>query len=67
MTQRAWHIEEIGRIAATLLVMAPSEDFAAGVLALANAIGAPVPAQRRVARWDVVVIDGAGAGLEVTR
>ena len=42
MAQSAWHIADIGRIADTLIAVAPSEDFIAGVWALAQAVGAPV-------------------------
>jgi hypothetical protein len=42
VAQSAWHVSDIGRIADTLIEMAPSEDFAAGVWALARAVGAPV-------------------------
>jgi hypothetical protein len=68
MAQRkVWHVDEVGQVAATLLVVAPTEDFAAGVLALRNAIGAPVPARRRVAQWGSVVEVTYQAGdMEVT-
>jgi hypothetical protein len=67
MTQKVWKVDDIGQIAATLVVMAPTDDFAAGVLALCNAIGAPVPVRRRVAHWDSVVeITYQGSDVEVT-
>lgn len=51
MTQSVWHKSDIARIAATLMAMAPSDEFAAGVMALATALGAEVqPPKRRVDR-----------------
>lgn len=47
MTQSVWHVDDVARIAATLMAMAPSEDFAAGVMALADAVGATVKPPRR--------------------
>ena len=55
MAQSAWHISDIGRIADTLIAMAPSEDFAAGVWALARAVGAPVSQPRRETARDMIV------------
>ena len=57
MGQSVWHKDDIARIAATLITMAPSPEFAAGVMALATALGAPV----RVSRQPVNTI------MEVTR
>ena len=42
MAQSVWHKSDIGQIASTLVALAPTAGFAAGVLALANALGAPV-------------------------
>lgn len=46
--QRTWEIGEIGRIAETLAATGPNADFAAGVMALAYALNAPV---RRPSAW----------------
>jgi hypothetical protein len=56
--QSVWHKNDIARIGATLVAMAPSRDFAAGVAALCNAIGAPVPLPEQREPAAVVVIDG---------
>lgn len=47
MGQSVWHRDDIARIAATLMAMAPTPDFAAGVMALATALGAPVQLPRQ--------------------
>ena len=47
MGQSVWHHDDIARIAATLMAMAPSPEFAAGVMALATALGAPVQLPRQ--------------------
>ena len=47
MGASVWHKDDIGQIALTLAAVAPSEDFAAGVLALAHAVGAPVELPER--------------------
>ena len=61
MTQSVWHKDDIGRIAQTLIALAPSEDFIAGVMALAHAVGADVkPHRRRDALPVVVTVDGNG-------
>lgn len=60
MMQRTWEIGEIGRIAETIAAVGRSAEFAAGVLALAYALNAPVrlPALREPVA--VVAIDGVG-------
>lgn len=49
MGQRVWHIDDITQIGQTLIVMAPSYEFAAGVAALCAALGGAVklPALKR--------------------
>lgn len=55
--QSVWHRDDLAQIGATLIAMAPSLEFAAGVGAMCNAVGAPVrlPERREV----VAVVDGA--------
>lgn len=61
MTQSVWHKADIGRIGQTLIDMAPSWEFAAGVAALCNAVDAPVRLPvREPERAAVVVIDREG-------
>lgn len=60
MTQSVWHRDDVGRIAATLIALSPSEDFAAGVMALAHAVGANVQLPPRRDVVPVIVIDAAG-------
>jgi hypothetical protein len=55
MTQTVWHRDDIARIAATLIAMAPSDEFAAGVMALAQAVGAQAKAPRRPLPVDVLI------------
>jgi hypothetical protein len=57
--QSVWHKDDIAQIGATLIAIAPSWDFAAGVAALCNAIGASVYLPERSEPAAVVVIDGA--------
>jgi hypothetical protein len=63
--QRVWSIGEIGRIAETLAVVGPTPDFAAGVLALAHALNAPVqlPKPNDIAAMTIVI----DSSLEATR
>jgi len=63
VSQSVWHKQDIARIAAGGVVLAPSWDFAAGVAWLAGQLNAPVKLPDRAA---VVVIDDA-AGREVAR
>ena len=67
MSQSVWHKSDIGQIASTLLALAPSPEFAAGVLALANAMGAPVRLPELREPAPVVVMIDAPNGHEVTR
>ena len=67
MAQSAWHIADIGRIADTLIAVAPSEDFIAGVWALAQAVGAPVHQPKVGIVQAVIVAEHNGAGMEVNR
>lgn len=65
MTQSVWHKDDIGQIAATLLALVPNPDFACGVAALANAVGAVVGlALPHVTvsgpGRDLVILDAAG-------
>ena len=60
MTQSVWHKDDIGRIAQTLIALAPSEDFIAGVMALAHAVGANVQLPPRRDVVPVIVIEAAG-------
>ena len=60
MTQSVWHKQDIARIAAGGVALAPSWDFAAGVAWLAAQLGAPVRLPDRPAAVAVVVIDGNG-------
>lgn len=46
MARKVWHVEEIVPVAQTLITIAPSPDFAAGVMALATAVGCPVTPPR---------------------
>ncbi len=59
MTQSVWHKQDIARIAAGGVALAPSWDFAAGVAWLAAQLGATVNLPERPAAA-VVVIDGNG-------
>ena len=65
MTQSVWHRDDIARIAATLMALSPSEDFAAGVVALAHAVGADVQLPRR--RDPLPVVVTIDSGREVAR
>ncbi|MFZ2358721.1 MAG: hypothetical protein WA040_05200 [Anaerolineae bacterium] len=58
MTQSVWHKQDIARIAAGGVVLAPSWEFAAGVAWLAAQFGADVKLPERPAA--VIVIDAAG-------
>lgn len=62
--QSVWSKTDIARIGATLITLAPSRDFAAGVAALCAAVGAPVRLPEREQTQVVVMID---EGREVTR
>jgi hypothetical protein len=59
MGQSVWHRDDLAQIAVTLIAMAPSREFAVGVAAMCNAVGAPV----RLPEWceavAVTVINGA--------
>ena len=57
--QSVWHRDDIARIAATLMAMAPSLEFGAGVMALATALGAPVrvPRQPVAATLDAIAVE----------
>lgn len=50
---RSWFPNEIEQTATALLLVGPSRDFAAGVAALASAMGAATPAMVEIikARW----------------
>ncbi len=62
--QRAWNVNEIGRIAEAIAAVGPNADFVAGVYALAFALNAAVQLpERREPPAVVVMIDGS----EVTR
>ena len=65
--QSVWHKDDIAQIGATLITIAPSWDFAAGVAALCNAIGASVylPERSSLEMPQMVLIDADGR--EVTR
>lgn len=65
MTQSVWHKDDIGRIAATLIALSPSEDFIAGVMALAHAVGADVRIPTR--RDPLPVVVTIDSGREVAR
>ena len=58
MTQSVWHKQDIARIAAGGVVLAPSWEFAAGVAWLAAQLGATVQLPERPAV--IVTIDGNG-------
>ena len=60
MTQSVWHKTDIARIAAGGVVLAPSPDFALGVVWLAAQLGADVRLPERPAAVVVVTIDGNG-------
>ena len=62
--QSVWHRDDIARIGDTLVALAPSPDFAAGVAALCSAVGAPIklPKQRKPVVV-VDVIDAAGRDI----
>lgn len=47
MGQSVWHRDDIAQVGATLIAVAPSLDFAAGVAALCAAVGAPVSLPKR--------------------
>lgn len=57
--QSVWYKEDIAQIGATLVAIAPSWDFAAGVAALCAAIGASVRLPERPAP-PLVAIDVTG-------
>ena len=62
MAQSVWHKDDVRRIAAGGVVLAPSPDFALGVAWLAAQLGADVRLpERREVLPVVVVIDGNGA------
>ena len=63
MTQSTWHKRDIGQIGQTLVDMAPSLEFAAGVAALCQAVGAPVQLPERRGPVAVVVIDSDGQAV----
>ncbi|MBU1743235.1 MAG: hypothetical protein KKC37_17000 [Proteobacteria bacterium] len=50
---RSWFTQEIAQTATTLLMVGPSRDFAAGVVAMASAMGAATPAMVEIikSRW----------------
>ena len=58
MSQSVWHKQDIARIAAGGVALAPSWEFAAGVAWLAAQFGADVKLPERPAA--VIVIDAAG-------
>lgn len=58
--QSVWYKDDIAQIGATLVAVAPSWDFAAGVAALCNAIGAPVKLPERGDLKATRVIDVTG-------
>jgi len=64
MSASVWHRADIGRIGQTLIDVAPSYEFAAGVGALCKAVGAPVvlPEPRGVT---VVMIEPGDNGRQV--
>ena len=64
MTQKVWHRDDIARIAAGGVILAPDASFALGVAWLAGQLNAPVQLPEPPAAMPVVVIDG---GQEVTR
>ena len=64
MSQSVWHKQDIARIAAGGVALAPSPDFALGVAWLAAQLGATVNLPERPAAV-VVVIDANGG--EVAR
>lgn len=55
MAQSVWHRDDIAQIGKTLVAMAPSWDFAAGVVALCSAVGAPVRLPERPAPPAVMI------------
>lgn len=55
--QSVWHKDNIAQICATLIALAPSWDFAAGVAAVCNSLGAPVYLPERSEPEPVVVIE----------
>lgn len=59
MGQSVWHKDDLAQIGRTLVAMAPSWDFAAGVAAMCNAVGAPVRLPER-SEPALVVIDVPG-------
>ena len=64
--QSVWHKDDIAQIGATLVTLAPSWDFAAGVAALCNAVGAPVYLPERSESAPVVVVIDGADGRKVT-
>jgi hypothetical protein len=64
MTQKVWHRDDIARIAAGGVILAPDASFALGVAWLAGQLNAPVQLPEPPAAV-VVVIDGNGS--EVAR
>lgn len=60
MGQSAWHKDDIAQIGATLIAIAPSWEFAAGVAALCDAIGAPVKLPKRSEPPVIVVVNADG-------
>ncbi len=52
--QRTWEVTEIRRIAETMAAVGRSDEFAAGVLALAYALNAPVRLELRRAMSVIV-------------
>ena len=62
MAQSMWHRDDIARIGQTLIAMAPTPDFAAGVAALCNAVGAKVQLPERCHIVEVALINGVVDG-----
>ncbi len=69
MGASVWHKDDVGQIGQTLIDVAPSAEFAAGVAALCQALGAPVRLPERPTAVTVEVPTGgqrlALAGREV--
>lgn len=63
MGQSVWHRDDVKSIALALMLTSPSEEFAAGVMALAFALGANVPQPPQRAVVPVVVMDSNGKEL----
>lgn len=65
MAQSVWHIDDIAQIGQTLVTMAPSPEFAAGVAAVCSAVGARVKLPEWPKQAPVVMIDAQA--VEVSR